>query len=290
MTDINQPAPISKRIILIVGVLLVIGAIGAGAITLLRTILPKSTTDNAASSAVLSPTEVIAAFKTPGTIKGLEESYQEQSNQTGAQIIYTSEGRKYAISVSSKHTALFYAKATGQTNDQSLIQEQSTAFITSKGYEKTANTGQATSENPAYLTFKSAIGVCQLVSAQPTNLPNSHAYYLATCADSTAINQEYSTTEMLLTLYKNANEAPRFTMASRINQTEDNKQLSVVSLSGEGKPLSLLFAAIDNNWEYIGDLSDTSSGESSGKYTISAEMRGKINDARYGDFLRRFIK
>ena len=286
----NSDPPLSKRILLIIGALLLIGVVSASVIALLRTILPKNNIDNTNSSAVLSPSEVIGAFKMPGAITGLKENYQEQPGQTEARLVYTSEGRKYAVSVPSKHTALFFAKNSGQSSDTSAIQEQLTAFIRPKGYEKTANTGQATSENPAFATYKSTISACQLMSAQPVNLPDARAYHALTCADSTAISQEYSTIEMLLTLYRNGNQTPSFTMASRTNHAEDNKTLSIVNLSGEGKPSSLLFAAVDNNWEYIGDLSSANNADSNGKYAVSAETRSKINDTRYGTFLKRFIQ
>lgn len=291
MANIYQPASPLKRILLIGLCLLVIGGVGAGAIALLRTFLPKSNTStDTNSSGVLPSNEVVAAFKTPGAIKGFEAGYDQQAERAEARVIYRAEGRKYTLSTPTKHSVLFFAKSTDQPNDTSSIQDQTTAFITTKGYERTENTGSTKSENPAYITYKSAIGTCQLTSSQPATIPGSLAFHALACADSTTIAQEYSTTEMLLTLYRNTHPTPSFSESSRTSANEDNKMLSIISLSGDGARASLLFAAIDGNWEYIGDLGSTSEADSNGKYTVSAEMRSKINDARYGDFLKSRIQ
>lgn len=291
MANIYQPPSTLKRILLIALCFLVIGAVGVGVVALLRTFLPKSNTPtNTNSSGVLPSSEIITAFKTPGAIKGLETGYDQQAERAEARVIYKAEGRKYTVSTPTKHSILFFAKSTSQPNDMSSIQEQATAFIAAKGYEKTENTGTAKAENPAYITYKSPIGACQLTSSQPATLPGALAYHSLACADSTAITQEYSTTEMLLTLYRNTHPAPSFSESSRLGANEDNKMLSIVSLSGDGARASLLFAAIDGNWEYIGDLGSTSEADSNGKYTVSAEMRSKINDTRYGNFLKSRIQ
>jgi hypothetical protein len=47
----------------------------------------------------------------------------------------------------------------------------------------------------------------------------------------------------------------------------------------------LLFAAVDNNWAYIGDVGGGDAMSSNGKYTLTAQVEAAIHDQKYGDFL-----
>lgn len=276
-----------KRVVVLVIGLLIVAGLAIGMIALLRTLFmpaPKQTETPATPVG-----EIISGVKTAGTIKALE-NYQEQfTDVPSGQIVATLHGKNYAISLPTKHSVLFFAKTPGQQSDLAAAQEQISTFMAEKGYSRTENTGAASkSENPLYITYKSNVGICQLASAQPAQ-QGGLAYHTISCGENTAISQEYAAIETLLALYKKEQTPPSFTEASRTTVTEGNKTLSFLSLIGENNTM-LLFAAIDNNWEYIGNVGQSGSGDSNGKYAISDEVRTKMDDARWGDFLKKNLK
>jgi hypothetical protein len=282
----KQSTPTLKRIALIIACLLVVGTLAVGVVALLKNITPTAS-HQSDSKAITPAEEVVNAIKAPGAIKSLEDFILQNNPPGVTPVIYKADGRTYTISTPAKESVLFVAKTPGPLNSSAGIEEEITKFIVEKGYEKTENTGAATSTSPTYTTFKSSIGICQLAHQQPATA-QLLAFYEIACTDSTAISQEYSGLEMLLTIYKETGPALTFTSASRSNVTEDNKALSIVNLTGDNTKALLLFAAIDNNWEFIGDLNDKDA-TSNGKYSVSAEVRSKINNARYGNFLKNYI-
>jgi hypothetical protein len=50
---------------------------------------------------------------------------------------------------------------------------------------------------------------------------------------------------------------------------------------------ALLFAAIDTNWTYIGDIGSGTS--SNGKYVLMPDVKAAISDPKYGDFLKKHV-
>ena len=285
-TNTQSTSALKRTVLIIIGLLLV-GVMAVGVVTLLRNIAPKA--PETPSKSALSAEEVINKLKTPGTIKLLDNFSQQDSQGGGSRITYKSNDRAYAVSVSAKDSVLFVAKTPGPYSDAHQTEEEIASFMNEKGYEKTENTQLNTAGMPTHLTFTSQLDVCQVTSLQPTQDQQTFAFYEVGCVKKSAFSEEYSTIEMLLALYKETNQLPSFNDVSRSNNTEDNKSLSVVNLRGDATRKLLLFAAIDNRWEFIGDL-NSAGASSNGKYAISPEVQNKINDARFGDFLRKFIK
>lgn len=287
-TPPNNPPRLKRMAAIIVGLLLV-GAIAAGVILLIRNMTPK--TNNESGSQTVTPgSEVIKAVRIPGTIKSLEKYTQQTNAADTARVIFKSDTHTYTISVPAKESVLFVAPTPDPQANVAATEEELERFIISQGYDKTDNTGQAATSPPKYFTFKSSAGAaCQVMSSQPTEAQQMLAFYQIACVDSAAISGEYSSLEMLFSLYKKQGGMPAFTNATQTRTTEDNKSLSIVTLNGDGTKTSLLFAAIDNNWEFIGNVTGNQAG-SNGKFSISAETRSKIDDSRWGNFLKKNLQ
>jgi hypothetical protein len=136
------------------------------------------------------------------------------------------------------------------------------------------------------MTYESNESVCQLVSSGTAVTKGVKASHLLACATKAAIDDEYAMVEQLTGLYAKKTTVPTFAQVTRSEQREGKKALSVLLLSGE-KNVRLLFAAIDDKWEYVGNLS--SGSKTNAKFTISAELEAAIRNPKYGDFLTRNI-
>ncbi len=277
------------RVALLVGALIAVIAVAFGVITFLKNATPQPTAKQEVIS--LSANQIVSEYSKPDTIKGLSaDKYILQANEpTDGNIIYRSSTASYIVNTPAKSHVLFVTKQAG-TDDVAAIQDQTTAFMKEKGIEKAGNVGSARSENPSYVTYQNNTAVCNLSSTKPT--PGSTTmptYHKLSCADKSAIQEEYAATDKLLALYKSADKNTPFSETTRLTKSEDNKALAILSLGNEEQSTSELFAAVDNKWEYVGSLNDNS-GTSNGKYVVSEQVHQAIANPKYGDFLAKNIQ
>lgn len=280
----EQPIqPSKKRLALVIGVS-VVAVVASFALTviILKSVTPpKSTPSTPTTSSTATPAsidQVVAAY--PDSIASFKNNYQRiTSNQ--ANIYYKQTGKAYGITLMTTK-AITYVASTPNTAAASLPDEV-TSFFTAKGY-----TPQPTNTNAkdtiTYKTFTNSDSVCQV----GLTTPSAKTVQVVTlgCASVADIAKEYSFIDQLLTLYAKNNPKPDFTQESRNLVTSDNKSLSIVRLTGGRTQPSLLFAAIDNKWEYIATLSTGDSTESNGKYVPSEDLTAALNNPKYGTFLK----
>lgn len=282
----QKRAQIAKRIITIVVVVIAVVAIGFGFALFLKDIVKpnnqpaaQSSSSQSTTSTALSAASVVSDYTAPSAIQSLSDNYQLQQDSTASSYItYKADNQTYTISVPTTHSALFYAKSTSQPNDMQSVQTQTTSFMQSRSYTK-ANT--STDPSTPVTTYTNQGSVCQLTSA-PTSMP---AYYQVACADKADVQKVYSTTQTLLALYQKSHQLDSFTQAISSTITSDNKAMTTISLTTtHGYPI-LLFAAINNDWAFIGDIGGTAGGTSNGKYVLTPDVKTAIHDPKYGDFL-----
>jgi hypothetical protein len=265
--------------------------VGVGVAFVLKGVMPKKLANTPQPSIATAPPKVIAGYEKAGVIKSLSDSsyLRQADNETVAYIRYKLDGHDYTISTPTKNQVLFYAKTKSQPDDTIAIQDQTTAFMHAQGYEKLQTPSMASSaDDVAYVTYAGPTAICQLTDSPA--LPNLRSYHALACADKTVINQEYATTEKLMAIYKQDRQPLTFKEAVRSTIAEDDKSLSILSLTNVQAHPVLLFAAIGNNWTYIGDLNNSKGQESNGKYIVTPEIKQAISDPKYGDFLLKNIQ
>jgi hypothetical protein len=286
----GQPVGMMRRVLIGLGCVLLIGAIGLGTAVVLKNIIPKKDTQIAMT--VWKPSEIVSAYMVSGAIHGLADNlYQlQQSSGTDALVQYTLPGRAYAASTPTKSDALFYAKDMSNHDDVAAVQQQTTVFMQTKGYDKVKSTGSSGSDGPFYTTYASSSAVCQLLSSGPVAGGVAPVSHELTCVDQSAIEQEYATIEKLLALSKTAHATvTAFTLATRSVLTEGKKAMTILNLVATQKPSVLLFASVNDQWAYIGNLSGDT-GQSNSKYVLTPEIKTAIRDPKYGDFLTKNLE
>jgi flagellar basal body-associated protein FliL len=284
----QKRAMIAKRVIIVVVILVAIFAVGMGVALLLRNVSQLADTgspstnnqpDNTpATSTAPSAASLISGYIQPENVRVFAENYQLQQDATApARISYTAEGEKYEVSLSTSSYAMFYATGKVAASDATTVSSQTDTYLTGQGFKKTA-----TNAKNSTVTYSDQGSVCQLTS-MPSSQP---AYYLMACADKTDVDKEYATIEKLLSIYKKTNQLGSFTRAITSTISSDNKTMTTISLTTNPNthPV-LLFAAVDNDWAYIGNVGGGNAMTSNGKYSLSAQVEAAIHQAKYGDFL-----
>jgi hypothetical protein len=291
MQNDQQKRTTAKRIIIVAIVLVAIFATGVGVALLLKGVsnfaknqsgTSTGTDSETKTSNVPSAASIIAGYMAPENVRVLSTGYLFQQDTTApSRITYKADGQKYEVSLSTEHYALFYAKDGAAHADAATVQAQTTAYMQENGFQKSAASSSAFMD-----TYVNSGNVCQLTKA-PESTP---AYYLMACADKSDVDKEYASIEKLLGLYKKSNQVGTFTRALSATITSGNKTMTTVSLTEPGKHPVLLFAAVNDNWEYIGDLGSGNEATSNGKYSVSSQVQSAIHDPKYGDFLVKYLQ
>jgi len=288
MKNNEERETIKKRLIITLVVAVAAIALAVVTIVALKSVAPQVESPSVQKVAALKASEVISAYGTAGTIKALNETvYTQQLNsESESRVLYKADGRSYITSIPTKNHLLFYAKNKLEKDDSSEVQAQTTAFMQSRGLNK-LDLKVSAADAPKYVTYKNDTTVCQLSSSGIDAQLTSPSYHELSCVSNTDIQSEYTLIDKLLDLYKSSHQLAEFSQATRVTTSEGNKSLSIVSFVGIESHPALLFAAIDGNWSYIGDIG--SGTTSNGKYALTPDVKSAIANPKYGGFLQKNI-
>ena len=280
MQDNNTKPKIIKRIALVVLAVIVVALIAVGTVLILKNINPKTTNNINLTSAA----NIVSDYIKPDAITSLSsDKYQQQTNDSSI-IGYKSSNQTYSVNIATKDSVLFYTNQKSESDDTKDIQNQTIAFMEQKGLNKIESL-TAADKSAQYTTFADSSTVCQLIDYIPPTDSGMLPYHQISCADNNLIDQEYLDIEKLLSIYRESQTLSAFTQANKYTESKDGISYSVIFLTKQNSESQLLFAAVDNNWAYIGDLMAGDPKYSNAKYIITPEIQDKISDPKYNNFL-----
>ncbi len=280
---------VKKRIFLIITSSCIIVLISIATIFVLKTLNPVAK-NNKSTAKVYLTKDIASSYSKTGTINGLSSDTYRQYISAKLLIIYKNDEHSYSVYVPADDNVTSIQIKESQPTDKKSIQEQTTAFMSQKGL-KLDKTNTVDKYNVSYVTYINEKITCQLTSYEPDVAHKSPRTHQLACVEISKINSEYSSTDKLLNIYKLSSKIPTFTASSRLTKTEGDKSYAILSLRSSGVGYRLLFAAVNNNWDYICNLSSSNNNISpSSKYNLTTEIKAKINDPKYGDFLSKNIK
>lgn len=238
-------------------------------------------------SEVVSAASIISAYGGADTIASLSTKlYQQQPDAPiDSTVQYKLSERAYGVSVPTKQNLSFYAVGKSQQDDSTTVQSQTTAFMQTKGLKKTEGPVVTTAKDLQYSTFAGNDIVCQLTDSHLPVSADISSFHGLACVDKSAIEQEYTAIEKLFSVYKQSHQLAAITQASRYTTSEGNKSYTIITTTTDNSHAMLLFAAIDQDWVYIGDLAANDPKYTNAKYTITPEILRIISDPKYGKFL-----
>lgn len=295
MQNQQKSLVIAKRVAIGVLIVIVLGVMAYGVAMLLKNISNNASRSGVGSTnnsnqpstpTAPSASSVISDYIQQGAIPALDNYQVQQDVSAPARITLKADDQTYAVSVSTPSYALFYAKGTPGASDAKTIASQTTDYLKGKGFAS-ANSVDASTNEVAYTTYTDLGSICQLTSATAS----TPAFYMIACADKSDIEKEYANVKKLLDLYQKSNPLDPFTKAITSSVSSNNKAMTTISLTTDKQqhPV-LLFAAVDNSWEYLGNIGDGSGAASNGKYSLSASVVSAIHQPKYGDFLTHYLQ
>lgn len=275
-------------IIVIAIVVLVITSVATVSVLKLAT---TGADDNIAANAskAISASDVIKNLNSSTDISALSsELYQKQIDNLSS-ISYKLDGKPHSVTLPTKLSTLFFAVSKTQANDDSLVQSQVTALMDTYGLKKTASPNNSRSEM-SYTTFTGDAAICQLEDSNPPASADMLRSHKVSCVDKVTIENEYDAIDTLLSIYQKSMDKAEFTKAVRITKTEKNVAYSTLYLSSDEHSSILLFAAVDDKWEYLADLSVGDAKYSTGAYVITPDTKALIGNPKYNGVIERDIR
>ncbi len=248
----------------------------------------KSVVNTKNSSNAISAADVIKNINSSGDIASLSSKFYQKQINNPSSVSFQLANKSYSVIVQTNMSTLFTAISKTQANDNTSIQPQVTTFMNKYGLIKASSPLNSTNEL-TYATFEGNKAVCQLEDATPPTSSGMITSHKISCVDKTDLESEYAAIEKLLAIYDKSHAAIKFTSALRITKTDKNVSYSTVYLSSKNPQSILLFAAVDNNWEYLGDLAAGDPKYSTGLYIITPEMKAIINNPKYNGLIEKSI-
>jgi len=245
--------------------------------------LVKEVNDAVNSSKLYSAADAIKYFKGKELIKGLNSDTYIQQNNPQAIINYKDTKYSYSVNTLTDNSVLFSAK-NGKLDDTKTIQSQANEFMKQKGF-KVDGYNPSSINDTDYVTYSNNNTICQLSDSQPPTKEGSSSFHIMSCVDKAAITNEYKKIEDLLTIYKASEKVPSFNQIDRFENKEGNIAYDILSFDENDQHHKLLFASVDNIWEYLGDLGIGDPQYANAKYIITPEIKTKISDPKYGIFI-----
>lgn len=274
----------SKRIVNVVMAIILVVFVSIFTVFLLKKIIVKKTANGSDNSAsVLSAAEILKSFKIVALDSANKYSSQINANSL---LQYKSDSEKLGISLATDESMLYSTTDSDKAKDTTDIQSQTAVFMKKAGLKIADTTIYNPNKNLKYATYVNDNAVCQLMSSdEAISAGQSHTHQL-TCVDKKAIDGQYSDVEKLLAIGDSDKLVSGYAQTLITANSKDNIKYSILNLNSTGKSQRLLYAAVDDKWEYLGDLLGGGKKYATEKGSIAPELQAKINDAKYKGFLK----
>jgi hypothetical protein len=293
MQPSSQPSH-SRRYFIIIGVLAVIfiALIAFGTAFFLSSF--KHSAPQAKQSSVAPDAAKIVTIYTKvfAENKVFTNQYLERDKQlltTPPPVYVVNNEKGYSLNVPASAYVLYVAKSNSQSDDISEVMQQTSATLVKNGFHQVATPIVSSTVDTKYESFTDGNISCQLTSSVPLPSVHSLEFHQLACTDMPTIATSYATSQRLLALYSKTNSALQFSQITESSNGKGDVSYIILNLTGKGSIHSLLFAAVKQQWTYIGDLSSGDSATSKGKYTIAPDIQQAIANPIYNGFLKQSI-
>jgi len=272
-----------KKITIVITAIVAVSLISLSTVFLLKNLITKKDSSSTkTASVVLSANDLLKSFKVSGLSN---DKYTKLTSVTGL-LQYKTGSELYGISLSTNKSIIASTTSPDKSTDTPAIQSQVALYMKDKGLTESNSDIYNSNKSLVYKTFKNDNIICQLMSNDgPILTGQSHSHQL-TCVDNKEITDQYNSIKKMLA----TSNAPKLTASPSqilvITNSKDNIRYSILNFSSKSKQQRLLFAAVDEKWEYLGDLIGGGKQYATGKSSITPELQTKIDNVKYKGFLK----
>ncbi len=254
----------------------------AATITIIKLVYKAPVTTTANNTVSISPTELIKKYTDSYKLDG----YTVSTTTSDSTIKYKLSDATYTIQINSRDNVQFSKADNSTADDLKHAIDNAGTYMTSNHMTKSS---EQIITNAAEITYDSTNVVCK-ISSNLDSIKKSSTYGLV-CVDRQAFVAEHNSIQSLINLYKQSSGTVDFKDVVKTNYSEGNKSLSLLSITPQDTtktPYTLIFAAIDGNWTYVGQRV-TPSVDVKDSFQLSSALKTAINDPKYGGFLAKYI-
>lgn len=304
---IQPPKRSRKKLVLVIISILVILAIGVGTLLVLTNLkkdTPSQQTDTTVTLKEVDPPEVIMKDYLAASIDTRSSDYTQRQpiandgsttpvvtpgNKDGVSdptnsIISYEDKNSFDTTVPTTEYVQYERKDTSTKENSTKAIEQTKSFLIGKGLVNVAS--DQTVSGVTYTNFDSTNVYCQMT--ENTIDPAYPSTFGIACVLKTFISDRYVQINTLLKLsptdYTNAQ-----TITIGLDVTEGTQKLTTLQVALESSAKTLIFAAQNGTWEYIGERPVTNPDDDS-SFVISDTLKTAINDPKWNGFLTKYIK
>lgn len=229
--------------------------------------------------------DIISDYSSASSLTSLTDTNYIKQTNTPAYFPFKLNGQKYDIKLLIKNTLTYTPKNKAQSDDSDAIKSQTDNFIKNHGFGLTTNNYAKNTNIANYSTYENGQILCALIIRTEPLLRSF------SCIDKSEIAKQYKFTNQLFDIYKKANTLPSdISSVDYIKAEKDKVAYAIVNFRSDNKTYMFLYGFAEKNWEYIGDLLNNDAKYLIVKNTITPDMKEKISDAKYNNFLaERFL-
>lgn len=276
----------------VIGIIVGILVVGGITVVVLNYFIHQDTLKTTPETTSLTSKELIEKLKKPESVGDLAALYTESKTPiTGLNDINYTKPSSYMISEAGTDFVQYQQKDVAVTDNNETVMSNIDTFLANHNLKKTEASNATKS---VYTVYDGEKTTCQLLALPKMN--DRPASLNVSCVEKTVITNKYEAIDKLLALYENKNSGQLKPATVRtITVTEENKTLTTLDIyNTDNSAATLIFAAIDDTWEYIGQrplsTGTTESNPTGINRTISSELAAKIADPKYEGFLSKYIK
>ncbi len=277
----NNLQPIVKKIIIGLGIVIASAGLTMGLVTVFYKKPSAVNTTNQANT-TLGAAELIKKYTSDNKLDG----YTLNTSIVDSTIAYKLSDASYTVQINSLYSVQFAKTANSIADDVTKAVDNSKSFLTSNGLKAVSDKVYA---DQTQLLYDSQNTVCKISNSfDPTK--KTSAYGLV-CADKPSFIAERNSIQTLLDLYTKSGGTNDFNNIVRTTHTQDNIAVSLLSISSKFKtkaPYTLIFAAINNKWTYVGSRV-TPSIDVKDSFKLSDSLKAAVNDPKYNGLLAKYV-
>lgn len=283
MTPQSTPTPAKPRKRTRLFIIAITLTIVIGAAVIMSAVLRLVTSeDRELANVAPSARGIFNAYIEKGVDVIFDTGHYVRTPSSETSVYFKGANHAYAVATPTSLVSIYQAQSSATGSDD--IYDKTKRFLKKLSLTDTQSFAEP-ADSERYYAFQNNEAYCQLTSYKDYSGESEQVpTYRFACIEKSDTDTVYKHTQQLLALYASdqSSAIERLSINSEKMDGEDiSYDLLFVSSGKETK--ILLFASVHGTEEYIGDLSPH--GEAFSKYTVTADVREKLNDPKYKGFL-----